>query len=146
MRLLLVIFILSTLLLSILQFSGITDLKNPQLIRLTQSQLLEEYREKSADRFNRSIEKEPLGKILHRAADLFTTTLTLVSTRKSQPIYFKNRPARVIIHARFLVENSSEEPLEDERYMVFSLDLNDDWAYIGNTTRQDFYLNFLGID
>lgn len=145
MRFILLILLLIVIALSTLLFSGYTEIRNPQLVKALQSQLLVEYREQSADKFNRSLEEESLGRIFNRAADIFTTSITLISTQKSQQISL-GTPASVIIHARFFVENSSEEPLEAERYLRFTLTQNHDWLYAGPASVNDFYLNFLGLD
>jgi len=145
MRFILLILFLIIIAFGSLLLSGFTDIRNPQLIQALQSQLLVEYREKSADKFNQSLEEESLGRIFNRAADIFTTTVTLITTRKSQQISL-GTPTDVIIHARFFVENSSEEPLEDETYLRFNLNQNHDWIYTGPATANDFYLNFLGLD
>jgi hypothetical protein len=146
MRLLLFIFLIIILLLGSLQFSGITELRELGLIRQVQQQLLEEHRERSTDQFNKSLEQDTLGKILHRAADIFTTSITLVSTRMSQGILAGARKAPVIVYARYLVENSSEEPLQAEKYMRFNYQQDQGWIYTGNATARDYYKNFFSID
>lgn len=145
MRFILLILLIIAIALSTLLFSGYTDIRNPQLVKAIQSQLLVEYREQSADKFNRSLEEESLGRIFNRAADIFTTSVTLISTRKSQKISL-GTPTSVIIHARFFVENSSEEPLEAESYLRFTLNQDHDWIFDGPASANDFYLNFLGLD
>lgn len=129
-----------------LQFSDFAQLRDPALIQQVQLQLLEEFREKSTDQFNQSLEKEPIGKILHRAADIFTTRVTLVDTSKSQRFRMGNPPGPIIVYARFLVENSSDEPLETERYLHFRHHPESGWTYYGLTTSREYYKNFLTID
>ena len=146
MRLVLLLFILVSLVLGMLQFAGIDKLENPQLIHQLQIHLQDEYRDQSAQRFNQSLEKDSLGKILHRAADLFTTNITLVDTRQSQSVLQSGSPDSVIIFARFLVENSSEEPLEVSRYLRFKRVLDNSWVYQGDASTLDFYLKFLPVD
>ena len=146
MRMILSLLVLVSLVLGILQFSGIDKLQNPQLIRQLQVHLQDEYRDQSAHRFNQSLEKDSLGKILHRAADLFTTSITLVDTRQSQSILQGGSPDSVIIFARFLVENSSEEPLEVSRYLRFKRVPQNSWIYQGDASVLDFYLKFLPVD
>ena len=146
MRLLLTLFILISLLLGVLQFSGIDKLENPHLIAQLRFHLLEEYREQSADRFNQSLEKESLGRIINRAADIFTTNIILVDTRQSQAISLNSSPDSVIIYVRFLVESSSEEPLEVSRYLKFRKIQGNNWVYQGDASVMDFYLKFLPVD
>lgn len=145
MRLISLLLFLSVLILSVLQFSSIAELQDIQLIQSLETQLLDEYREKSADKLNQSFESDSLGKILHRAADIFTTRITLVSTRKSQSLFPGNTPPVIIIYARFLVENTSEEPLQASRYLRFSPLPDGNWQYTGDSEATDFYLNYLKI-
>ena len=146
MRILLFLFTLIIMALATLQFSSFTQLNDPELIKHVQSYLLDEYREKSADQFNQSLENDSFGKILNRAADIFTTRVTMLNTSKSRGLKLKPGPLKGVVHVRFLVENSSEEPLETERYMNFLRLEDKSWAYTGPTSRRDYYLNFLSID
>ena len=121
-------------------------MNDPALINQVHANLIEEFREKSADQFNKSLENESFGKILNRAAGIFTTNVTLVNTSKSRGLKLSPGPLKVVVHARFLVESSSEEPLETERYLNFSHMEDKSWIYTGRATRRDYYLNFLAID
>lgn len=146
MRALLTLFLLlSVVILSMLQFSSIAQLNDPRLISQLQTQLLEKHVEQSADNFNRSLSTETLGKILHRAADLITTRVTLLNTQKSHNLINPDTEKLTIVHARYLIENTSEEPLEETGYLAFSQDAENNWIYRGQSNAQDFYLNFAGF-
>lgn len=145
-RFLLFVFILLTVALATLQFSRIARLEDPALVQLIQDQLLDEFRELSADKFNQSLEKDSFGKILNRAADIFTTRITLLDTAQSRGIKLNPGSRNTVIYTRFLVENSSEEPIEVERYMRYSQLPDGTWEYMGLSDLTDYYINFLTID
>jgi len=146
MRILLLLITLIAISLATLQFSGITDLDDPKLIREVQSQLLEEYREQSASSFSESLKNDSLGKIINQAANLITTQVTLFSTQQSQSLFSDMvRNPVTIVHAQYLVENSSEEPLEDQSYLKFSKQNFNNWTYVGKSNATEFYLNFLSF-
>ena len=131
--------------LATLEFSNIARLQNLSLINTLQQHLVDQYRTKTAKDFNQSLDSGSFGQIIDRAADLVTTRVTLISARKSQGINLNNGPVTVIIQARYLVENSSEEPLENEQFLVFKSDNQQDWTFAGNAELEDFYLNFVRV-
>jgi len=146
MRLLVFLLTVAVLVLGTLQFSGLTELDDPALVRQVQAQLASEYREKSADNFNLSLENESLAKILHRAADLVTTNITLVSTQLSQGIIPGKGGTNVIVDASFLVENSSENPVKQQRYLKFTRFNTEGWQFTGYASGKNFYMNFLSLE
>lgn len=131
--------------LATLEFTNVARLQNLSLINALELHLVEQYRSKTAKDFNQSLDSGSFGQILDRAADMVTTRVTLISARKSQGINLNNGPITVIIQSRYLVENSSEEPLESEQYLVFKSDNQQDWTYAGNAKMEDFYLNFVRV-
>ncbi|MEJ2212602.1 MAG: hypothetical protein P8Y20_00690 [Gammaproteobacteria bacterium] len=137
--------LISSAALATLEFTNIARLQNLSLINTLEKHLVEEYRSKTAKDFNQSLDSGSFGQILDRAADMVTTRVTLIATRKSQGINLNNGPVTVIIQARYLVENSSEEPLEKEQYLVFKSDNQQEWTYAGSATLEDFYLNFVRV-
>ncbi len=131
--------------LAMLEFTNVARLQNLSLINTLEQHLVEQYRSKTAKDFNQSLDSGSFGQILDKAADMVTTRVTLISARKSQGINLNNGPVTVIIQARYLVENSSEEPLESEQYLVFKSDDQQEWTYAGTASMEDFYLNFVRV-
>lgn len=145
MRFLLFIFTLLTAAFAALEFTPLTHLNNHYLLKSLNQQLISEYRKKSTDNFNIDLSKDSLGKIFNKVADMVTTEVTLVSTRKSSGIPLGRKKNKVILHTRYLVENVSEEPLESERYMIFTSNDDVNWRYVGESNATDFYLNLVKI-
>lgn len=147
MRMLLIILLLpANILFGMIEFGQYTRLGDATLIDALRHHLSSEYREKTADDFDRALSRESLGTILNRAADLITTRITLVATRQSSGVNLSgNSPGEVIVHARYLVENTSEEPFANERYLRFTRSETMPWQFAGDATRGDFYLNLMKI-
>ncbi len=143
MRFLLFLFTLVIAALSVLEFTPLTHLNNHYLLKSLDQQLTNEYRKKTSNDFNIALDKHSLGQIFNKVADMVTTRVTLISTRKSAGIPLGRKKNKVIIHTRFLVENASEEPLEAERYMIFTSNDNTEWRYVGESNATDFYTNFV---
>jgi len=145
MRFLLFLSSLAIAALAALEFTPLTHLNNHYLLKSVDQQLVSEYRKKTSDDFNTALNNESLGKIFNKVADMVTTRVTLISSRKSSGIPFGRTKNKVIVHTRFLVENASEEPLESERYMIFTSNDNVNWRYVGESSMQDFYLNLVKV-
>lgn len=145
MRILLFLFTLAIAALAALEFTPLTHLNNHYLLKSVDQQLVSEYRKKTSDEFNIALDKESLGKIFNKVADMVTTRVTLISSRKSSGIPLGRKKNKVIVHTRFLVENASEEPLESERYMIFTSNDNVNWRYVGESNAQNFYLNLVKV-
>ncbi|NNJ91796.1 MAG: hypothetical protein HKP55_08985 [Gammaproteobacteria bacterium] len=145
MRFLLFLFTLVTAALATLEFTPLTHLNNHYLLKSVDQQLVSEYRDKTSNEFSITLNNESLGQIFNKVADMVTTRVTLVSSRKSSGIPLGRKKNKVIVHTRFLVENISEEPLESERYMIFTSNDDVNWRYVGESSAQDFYLNLVKI-
>lgn len=145
MRFLLLLFTLVIAALAALEFTPLTHLNNHYLLKAVNQQLVSEYRQKTSGDFNTALKNESLGQIFNKVADMVTTRVTLVSSRKSSGIPLARKKNKVIVHTRFLVENASEEPLESERYMIFTSNDDVNWRYVGESSPQDFYLNLVKI-
>jgi hypothetical protein len=145
MRFLLFLSTLAIVALAALEFSPLTHLNNHYLLKSVDQQLVTEYRNKTSNDFNIALNNESLGQIFNKVADMVTTRVTLVSSRKSSGIPVGRKKHKVIVHTRFLVENVSEEPLESERYMIFTSNDDVNWRYVGESSAQDFYLNLVKI-
>ena len=145
MRFLLFLFTLVIAALASLEFTSLTHLNNHYLLKSVEQQLVSEYRQKTSENLNMSLSNESLGQIFNKVADMVTTRVTLVSSRKSSGIPLGRKKNKVIVHTRFLVENASEEPLESERYMIFTSPDDINWRYVGESSTQDFYLNLVKI-
>ena len=143
MRFLLFLFTLIIAAFAALEFSPLTHLNNHYLLKSLDQQLVSEYRKKNSNDFNIALNNQSLGQIFNKVADIVTTRVTLISTRKSAGIPLGRKKNKVIVHTRFLVENASEEPLESERYMIFTSSDNTDWRYVGESNASDFYLNLV---
>jgi len=145
MRFLLFLFTLVIAALAALEFTPLTHLSNHYLLKTVNEQLVSEYRKKTSGDFNNALQNESLGQIFNKVADMVTTRVTLVSSRKSSGIPLGRKKNKVIVHTRFLVENVSEEPLESERYMIFTSNDDVNWRYVGESSPQDFYLNLVTV-
>ena len=145
MRFILFLFSLAIVALATLEFSPLTHLNNHYLLKTVNHQLVSEYRKKTSSDFNIALDNESLGQIFNKVADMVTTRVTLVSSRKSSGIPLGRTKNKVIVHTRFLVENASEEPLESERYMIFTSNDDVNWRYVGESSMQDFYLNLVKV-
>jgi hypothetical protein len=143
MRFLLFLFTLVIAVLAMLEFSPLTHLNNHYLLKSVDQQLVSEYRKKTSDDFNIALNRESLGQIINKVADMVTTRITLISSRKSSGIPVGRSKSKVIVHTRFLVENASEEPLEAERFMIFTSNDKVNWRYVGESNLPDFYLNLV---
>lgn len=145
-KFLLVISLLACAALATLQFSERYQLQDPQLASLIHSLLLEDYRDQSADQFSQSLENESLGRILHRAADVFTTRVMLLDTTVSRGLELQPGPREQIVHVRFLVQKSSEAPLQSTRYLRFSRSSDNQWLFTGSASAVDYWRKFLALD
>ena len=143
--LLIVILSVAVLLLSLMQFTSLTRVDDFRLVKAIQSELASQYRKETAQNFNQSLDTESLGRIFNRMADLVTTQVTLITTSKSQGINLHSPTPRVIVKAHYVVENTSEEPLESSRYLKFSTDTAGEWVYDGTATESEFYLHLFSI-
>ncbi len=140
------IFILTAVLAGYLQFSGVRIIDNPALAQTVNEHLLEVHREDLANSLNQSLEKESFGNIISRAADLITTQITTVFLEKSQLLASQQGNANVIVHVVYFVEKTSGDPQRYEAWLKFTRTGDNQWAYRYNSTRVDFYLNYLGFE
>lgn len=145
MRMLLFLSALVIAALAALEFTALTQLNNHYLLKTVDQQLVSEYRTKTSNDFNMALNNESLGQIINKVADMVTTRVTLISSRKSSGIPLGRKDNKVIVHTRFLVENASEEPLESERYMIFTSNDDINWRYGGESSARDFYLNLVKV-
>lgn len=145
MRFLLFVSALIISALAILEFTPLTHLNNHYLLQSIDRQLVSEYRQKTSDDFDIALNKQALEQIINTVTDLVTTRVTLISTRKSSGIPVGRIKNKVIVHTRYLVQNASEEPLQAERYMIFTSNDDENWRYVGESNILDFYLNLVKV-
>ncbi len=147
MRILLaIIFILALSVVSYLQFSDITKVKDATLVDAVTQHLIKSHRQNSAESFNQSLETESFGQILNRAADLLTTKVNIVQMKKSEALLGNPINRHVIIDVSYFLEQTSAEPDNRQAFLTFTAVGKERWIYRHNSTELDFYLNYLGFE
>ena len=129
-----------------LEFSSISDMDDLSLVGAVNEHLLEVNREQSAASFNQSLENESFGNILNRAADLLTTRVAIISMRKSEAIWARQSNRNVIVDVSYALEKTSSDTQQLQNYLLFTSVGPNQWVYRHNSSKTDFYLNYLGFN